>query len=389
VKHGVKHVVLSIFDDVGNPHYGGGGPVVVHQIATRLAKDYRVTVYSGSYRGSRREVRDGVEYVFLPVGWAGPRLGQLLFQLLLPVVALVRPPDVWIESLTPPFSASLLPLLSPSPVIGLVQMLSAADMARKYRLPFPLVERRGLALYRHFVVLNETDRVVLRACNKRARPVLIPNGVTRRPVADAEFGRGGYILFLGRVDVQQKGLDLLLAAVREAPPGLPLVIAGSGTRAEERKLRDLVGRTGHPVRLVGRVSGAAKEDLLRGCAFVVLPSRFETFSLAALEAMAHGKPVVCFDLPRLAWIRADCAVRVPPFDVPRLAAAMGELAAGRAYRARLGRQAYALAGEYDWDVIGERYRSLVAAMLDADGTTVGRPGRGDRPGPGSAGQTAR
>jgi phosphatidyl-myo-inositol alpha-mannosyltransferase len=369
VKHSVvKHIVISIFDDIGNPHYGGGGPVVVHQVATRLAKHYRVTVYSGSYRGSRREVRDGVEYVFLPVGWAGPRVGQLLFQLLLPVVARMKRPDVWIESLTPPVSASLLPLLSPAPVIGLVQMLSAADMARKYRLPFPLVERRGLGLYQHFVVLNEMDRAVLRRYNRRAETVLIPNGVVRPEVT--AFGTGDYILFLGRLDVRQKGLDLLLDAVAQAPPGLPLVIAGSGTPAEERKLADLVDRaervSGQRIRLAGRVTGPEKADLLRGCAFVVVPSRFETFSLTALEAMAAGKPVVCFALPRLAWIRGDCAVRVPAFDVGRLAAAMGDLAARPEYRAELGRRAYALSGRYDWDTVAERYRAVVASVLGQD-----------------------
>jgi glycosyltransferase involved in cell wall biosynthesis len=359
---------MSIFDDIANPHYGGGGAVVVYEVATRLAKDYQVTVYCGSYRGVRRtQARDGVRYVFLPVGWAGPRAGQLLFQLLLPLVALVKRPDVWIESLTPPFFASLLPLLSPRPVIGLVQMLGAADMARRYRLPFPLVERHGLTLYRRFVVLNESDRTTVNGYNKRALSVLIPNGVDRPHVPDDEFGRGGHILFLGRIDVRQKGLDLLLAAVARHAPPLPVVIAGSGTRAEERRLRDAVRRTGHPVRLVGRVDGRRKRDLLSGCAFVVVPSRFETFSLTALEAMAHGKPVVCFDLPRLAWIRADCAVRVPAFDVSALGRAMRALAADPAHRAALGRRAYELSGDYDWDLIGDRYRDLVAATLATDG----------------------
>jgi len=50
-----------------------------------------------------------VRYVFLPVAWAGPRLGQLVFQMLLPVVSLWIRPDLWIDSLTPPFSASLVP----------------------------------------------------------------------------------------------------------------------------------------------------------------------------------------------------------------------------------------------------------------------------------------
>ncbi len=360
----VPHVVMSIYDHARNPHYGGGGPVVVHEVATRLVPGHRVTVYCGSYRGSgRHETRDGVRYVFLPVGWAGPRAGQLLFQLLLPFVALVVRPDVWIESLTPPFSASLLPLACRAPVIALVQMLSGDDMARRYRLPFPAVERRGLALYRRFVVLNGTDRDRISRCNARATIRLIPNGVTR-PVVTT-FGTGRHILVLGRVDVRQKGLDLLLAAVAADPPGMPLVIAGAGTPAEERRLHTVVRQVGHPVRLVGRADGERKQQLLRDAAVVVVPSRFETFSLTALEAMAFGKPVVCFDLPQLAWIGSDCAVRVPPFDVAELGRALRRLAADPAARAALGRRGYARTADHDWDAVAEAYRSLVADALAA------------------------
>ena len=77
--------------------------------------------------------------------------------MLLPLVALVHRSDLWIESLTPPVSASLLPLTARRPVLALVQMLSGADMQRRYGLPFEAVERRGLRLYRHFVVLNDVD----------------------------------------------------------------------------------------------------------------------------------------------------------------------------------------------------------------------------------------
>ncbi|WP_432830059.1 glycosyltransferase family 4 protein [Dactylosporangium sp. CA-092794] len=355
---------MSVFDDIGNPHYGGGGPVVVQQIAKRLARDYRVTVYSASYKGSRSQIRDGVRYIFLPVGWAGPRGGQLLFQCMLPLVALAKRPNLWIETLTPPFSASLLPVVSRRPVIGLVQMLSGVDMARKYKLPFPLIERQGLKLYEHFIVLNETDRATVRRSAKRATCAIIPNGADRPQVADSQFGRGDHILYLGRIDVEQKGLDLLLAAVHDDPPALPLVIAGSGVAREEKRLRQLAAPFGERVRLAGRVDGRRKAELLRNCAFVVVPSRFETFSLSALEAITHGKPVVCFDLPQLDWIASDCALRVPPFDIAALGKAIVTLAADATQRAAIGRRAYALGGNYDWDVITDRYREVVAATLD-------------------------
>ena len=352
-------VVFSIYDHVGNPHYGGGGAVVVRELATRMARDFSVTVYCGSYRGSRSHVDGGVRYVFLPVGWAGPRAGQLLFALVLPLIALARRPAVWIESLTPPFSVSLLPKLSRAPVVALVQMLSGADMRRRYRIPFDRVERRGLRWYRTFVVLNEADEDAVRTANPAATVVRIPNGVTIPAAEDVDAGREDHILFLGRIDVTQKGLDLLLAAVGSDPP-LPVVIAGSGTRREEEQLRRLVAD--RRIRLVGRVDGAEKARLLRDCAFMVVPSRYETFCLSALEAMAYGKPVVHFDLERLRWIGDGCGIRVPAFDVDALGTAIGFLASQAETRRALGRNARTHSLEFGWDAVAERYTELVRTV---------------------------
>jgi phosphatidyl-myo-inositol alpha-mannosyltransferase len=366
------HVVLSNYDDIGNPHYGGGGAVVVAQIAARLARQHRVTVYTGSYRGSgRSRVRDGVRYVFLPVGWAGPRGAQIVFQALLPLVALLRRPDLWIESVSPPVSASLLPVFARCPVVALVQMLSGADMGRRYGLPFAAIERRALRLYRHFVVLNETDRRAVMAANRRASVALIPNGIERPPAADLEYGAGGHILFLGRIDVRQKGLDLLLAASSPELP-LPLVIAGGGTGQEEAKLRELLPADGGDrVRIVGRVEGARKQELLRTCAFMVVPSRYETFCLSALEAMAYGKPVVHFELPQLAWIGTGSGLPVRPFDAADLSDAVSRLAHDPSLRARLGRGARERSAGYDAEAAGERYRALVVELLGRTGTSGG------------------
>jgi phosphatidyl-myo-inositol alpha-mannosyltransferase len=360
---GRRSVAMSIFDSVGNPHYSGGGPVVVHEIARRLARDYDVVVYTGSYRGSRSGPRDGVRYVRLPVGWAGPRGGQLVFQFLLPFVAGRSRHDLWIETLTPPVSASLLPLLSRRPVVALVQMLSGADMARKYKVPFHLVERHVLRWYRHFVTLNDTDREVIERYAPAATCEVIPNGAHLAEPAGHEFGGGDHLLFLGRIDVEQKGLDLLLAAIRRTPPGMPLVVAGSGTAVEEKKLLRLAEDAGAEVVLAGRVTGAEKERLIRTCAAMVVPSRYETFSLVALEAMAYGKPVVHFDLPQLKWIGEDAAIRVPAFDVDALGRALRELAGDPARRERLGRCGYARSRDHDWDVLGDRYRDMVESVL--------------------------
>ena len=77
----------------------------------------------------------------LPVGWAGPRAGQLVFHALLPFAAGRIPHDLWIESFTPPFSTSFLPLFSPARVVGFAQNLCGQEMWRT--VPAPLFPDRA------------------------------------------------------------------------------------------------------------------------------------------------------------------------------------------------------------------------------------------------------
>jgi glycosyltransferase involved in cell wall biosynthesis len=352
-------VVISIFD---HPQYNGGGQAIVKLIASRLADQFEVTVVTAA-RHRETVVRNGVCYRMLPVWWAGPRGGQLLFHALLPFAAWRIPHDLWIESFTPPFSTSFLPLFSRARVLGFAQSLSGEEMSSRYRLPFFLIERFGLRFYRDVVVLNEADSARVRQYSPSAKVQLIPNGVVSRCLDQQRVGHGRHILFLGRIDVKAKGLDLLLAAYQRSRLSMPLVIAGSGTRREERRLGTLLAATGKNVRWVGQVEETDKQELLEDSAFLVLPSRQETFGLAALEGMSYGKPVVHFDLPSLSWMNGD--VRVPPFDVGALAGEMRHLAADETARYKLGLMAHAAAQRYRRDETEDRYFRLVQELLNA------------------------
>ncbi|MFF5965261.1 glycosyltransferase [Streptomyces collinus] len=357
------HVVISTFDDLRNPHYHGGGALLVDKVARRLAEDHRVTVVTVAARGGT-ETRDGVRYHRLPLGWAGPRLGQLLYHAVLPVTARRMPHDLWLESFTPPFSTGFLPLFARGPVVGLAQSLSGAAMSRRYHLPFAVVERYGLRFYEDIVVLNEADAATVRRHAPEAVTHVIPNGVDQPPAAPPRIGEGEYIAFLGRADVWEKGLDLLLAAHAAGPPSLPLLLAGAGTRGEEAQLAALITDAGADAHWVGEVSGADKQRFLENCAFMVLPSRSESFGLVALEAMAHGKPVLHFDLPTLRWMDGGGNVTVPAFDVQALGQQLRALTADEETRRRLGHLAHQAARWLSWDRTTGRYVSLVQRLLD-------------------------
>ena len=361
----MNRVVISSFDNPDSRHYAGGGGAVVALMAGWLGEESEVMVVTAGRR-SGIAVRDGVRYRYLPVAWAGPRAGQLLFHALLPFAARRIPHDLWIESFTPPFSTSFVPLFSRAPVVGFAQNLSGLEMSHRYRVPFFLIERLGLRCYRDVVVLNPADGQTVHRASPAATVRVIPNSVDLPELDERQFGQGEHILYLGRVQVWEKGLDLLLAAYASSGLKMPLVIAGAGPRREEKRLAALLATAGPGIRWVGPVTGERKDALLRRSAVLAMPSRAEAFGIAALEGMAYGKPVVHFDLPTLDWMSGD--VPVPPFDISALAAALGELAADPARRARLGRAARAAAREFGRDVMAERYRTLSRQLLGPPGS---------------------
>jgi phosphatidylinositol alpha-mannosyltransferase len=160
------------------------------------------------------------------------------------------------------------------------------------------------------------------------RPSITPGLAGRAVSEDSPApGEGGYVLFLGRVEVYRAGLDLLLAAVDLAPPPLPVIVAGTGRRAERRKLVRLLGQTSGPA--------PARSILLRQCAFLVDPARSGGTGGSVLEAMAWGKPVIRFDLPGARRPGNEAAIRVPAADVRALAVAITALSTDDGLRARI------------------------------------------------------
>ena len=169
---------------------------------------------------------------------------------------------------------------------------------RRFRkwLYLALIERRLLAKAAafHATCDAEANSRALLAFNLPT--FVIPHGVSLRPSLHRGSATRQTVLFLSRLD-RKKGLELMLAALADIAPrylGLRCIIAGSGSRAYEARLKRTVQRLGlsDRVRFVGFVSGHAKQALFDNCDIFVLPSADENFGLAAAEAMAAGMAVV-------------------------------------------------------------------------------------------------
>ncbi|HEX7843319.1 MAG TPA: glycosyltransferase, partial [Kofleriaceae bacterium] len=94
---------------------------------------------------------------------------------------------------------------------------------------------------------------------------------------------------VGRLDADQKGLDVLLEA-HAVLPGAPLnlVIAGDGDPALAGRIAAAAARPGTLRFLHRQLAREQVRELFAAVDFAVIPSRYEPFGLVQLEAMALG-----------------------------------------------------------------------------------------------------
>jgi L-malate glycosyltransferase len=203
-----------------------------------------------------------------------------------------------------------------------------------------------------------------------------------RDVTRTHLGAGpqDQILLAPCALVRRKGLDLLLdalaliAADRLRPR---LWIAGDGP--ERRALTAQAEQLGltSQVRFLGQRRDMP--DLLAGCDVVVVPSRREGMGVAALEAMATGRPVVCSaagGLPH-AVVDGRTGLLFPPGDTGALARALTRVLRDDALRSRLGQNGPERVREgFLVEQMVAAYDRLYRAVVDEwQKTSAGRRGR--------------
>lgn len=202
-----------------------------------------------------------------------------------------------------------------------------------------------------------------------AETTVIRNGIdaARWPFARREPRTGPpELLFVGRLEYE-KGVHDAIAAlprIRRAHPGTTLTVAGDGTQQDwltecARKHRVLKA-----TRFVGRLDHDELLAMLHRADAAVLPSHYEPFGLAALEAAAAGTPLVASNVGGLgeAVIDGDTGMSCPPRDVPALAAAVCAVLddpAAAQQRAVAARDR--LSADFDWHTVADETAQVYLA----------------------------
>ena len=232
------------------------------------------------------------------------------------------------------------------------------------------LRRRTYPRCQVWVVQTESVAGYARRLAGTARVAVIPNAVAApADPLPPPAQRTACILGVGRLS-PEKGFDLLIQAFARISPWYPewrLLILGEGP--QRAALADLAAAlaVGDRVQLAGWTPRPEAAMLAAGV--FVLPSRYEGFPNALLEAMACGLPCLataCDSGPAEILRDGVDGLLVPPGDVEALAEALRQLIADDARRARLGSRAVEVTARFSREAFFSRW----AAVLDA----VGREG---------------
>jgi glycosyltransferase involved in cell wall biosynthesis len=214
------------------------------------------------------------------------------------------------------------------------------------------------------------------------RPVrYIPNGVAptaQRP--PAAIGRWGlearrYFLYAGRLS-PEKGLDVLIEAHRTLS-GPRLVLAGGSSYSEEY-MKHLRAVAGEGTVFTGFLTGDDLAEIYSNALAFVLPSRMEGLSVALLEALAYGLPVIASDIPENRELVDECGGYLFRLDdIADLRRRLQSVAASPQDAMRLGERARRqVQARFDWDRIADLTAEFYRGVMTGSRARTPAPAAG-------------
>ncbi|MCH8114827.1 MAG: glycosyltransferase family 4 protein, partial [Chloroflexi bacterium] len=182
-------------------------------------------------------------------------------------------------------------------------------------------------------------------------------------------------LFVGRLE-PLKGLDILFRAVASLDNSNSVrlnVVGGDENSLEKARLQALAARMklNTSIRFIGQVTQEELPVHYNAADVCVMPSHYESFGLAALEAAACGRPVVASNVGGLPTIVLDgtTGYLVPSGRSDLMAERLCRLLSDDVLRSQLGAAARIHAETLGWDRSADsllaQYRELVPVQLSS------------------------
>lgn len=167
-------------------------------------------------------------------------------------------------------------------------------------------------------------------------------------------------LFIGRIDINHKGLDLLAQALEilntpENAKKIKFEIFGVGDRRNLAKLQDLLTGLDDIVEFKGAIYGNEKRMKMQSSDVFIHTSRYEGMPMSVLEALACGMPCILTPGTNMAEmvVESNCgwATEPVPSKIASMILKITEIIHDE--ENILKENAIALAGTFSWEMIAQ------------------------------------
>jgi glycosyltransferase involved in cell wall biosynthesis len=356
-----------------NLNYGGGGEVWIGEVARRWAGTHEVSIITTSF-GERRSRR-----LKLPEGVRVDEISTVPGTTLPTPSGFRRLANAFHDSDVIYFNYSAgglelatlaLQQLTRVPVIaghhGALEWAGTEPGIGHIKLLFALLGPRNIRVGRYFAahhVQNRHDLALLTGFGVM-NLFNIPGAISCDEFGPAPKRPAFTMTFAGSF-APQKGVDRfpqIIRLVRERVPEARFEFCGNGPF--RGFLQELQGVPG--VSYLGFLGVTDMHRLVSSAHVYLLPSRHETFSKAAMEALASGTPVVAMRVPGVEDYLIDGQNGYLADTVEDFASAVQRVFAlwstDRTGYERFSRRCVETAREYDWALVGPRFDALLTQV---------------------------
>ncbi|MCP5047353.1 MAG: glycosyltransferase family 4 protein [bacterium] len=361
--------ILSIqYGNINNPYSHGGLANLLHESFKRMAARHTITCFTGLLKGKTRKAEiDGVTYVRKGLGH-NKYVNRFSF---FNKNSFFKPNGEYDLILTPwDRYAPVLLTSGNCPVVlelnldffSVPSKLPAAEWVTRYFLEWKIKKSR------YMLCMSEgVKKIALQYAETAKLCEVMPGGVPEAlfsyPVNPEDED---HLLYIGRLDISHKGIDILLKAYKASGTDVPLVIAGDG--ADKKEVETMIRRLGleEKATTVGWVRGEEKYDLLSRSLAVCMPSRSEGWGIAATEAAAFGKPVLGTKVVGLEEAVTDgkTGILVEKDCVDAFAGGIKTITGNKTLRRGLGQQAKEEARPFTWERLSEKREHFFYQVIE-------------------------
>ncbi|MGP7818732.1 glycosyltransferase [Niallia sp. 01092] len=220
---------------------------------------------------------------------------------------------------------------------------------------------KGIELADLVVCLTAADIDKFKKINFKSCNIYNPLTISKPRISELNQKN---IVFVGRLSIEQKGLDYLIEIAKELEEEWTITVAGDGE--DKEKFIQLIkkNKLENKIILKGPLKSAEMQELYYGGSILISTSRWEGFGLVITEAMACGLPIISFKNlgPTEILKNGDCGILIDQYDIESFVSKLKRLMENKRHRELLQKKSLERVKDFNINVISNKWISKLKAL---------------------------